>query len=264
MLLTLTATSMGLILLPDGRRCSVLKNDEAIAARIRSRVAELAQDAIATKGAFSISIGSGTTVAPLTSLPDETGIDFSRFHVFFGNDRTEGDAAGKCFNGAAAFISACGIPDENVHRVPPGPATESAATYETLLRGMPENVVGDCKRTGLPRLDLVLLGSGADGHTASLYPDSSQVVEAQGRAVVAAAGKGGVTLTLGCMCSAGNVLLSAGKKTQSDMVRKALGWSNAATNSKCPAGMISATPGDTEVEWLLTEDSAVELPLLID
>eukprot|EP00961_Rhodomonas_salina_P203719 2748785-Rhodomonas_salina.1 len=40
---------------------------------------------------------------------------------------------------------------------------------------MPPAVVGHCARTGLPALDLVLLGSGADGHTASLYPGSKQV-----------------------------------------------------------------------------------------
>ena len=61
--------------------------------------------------------------------------------------------------------------------------------------------------------------------------------------------------------SARHVLLSAGKPAQADMVRKCLGWSNAATNQALPAGMITAHP-ETEVEWLLTELSAVELPAL--
>ena len=107
----------------------------------------------------------------------------------------------------------------------------------------------------MPSLDLVLLGSGADGHTASLYPDSSQVLNAAGRAVVPAEGKGGVTLSIECISAAQHVLLSAAKPTQATMVRKALGWSNAATNTKCPAGMIGAP---AEVEWILTEESAVE------
>ena len=45
------------------------------------------------------------------------------------------------------------------------------------------------------------------------------------------------------------------------MVRKSLGWSGAELNTKMPAGMIAARPG-TEVEWLLTEASAAELPAL--
>ena len=48
---------------------------------------------------------------------------------------------------------------------------------------------------------------------------------------------------------------------QADMVRKSLGWSGAELNTKMPAGMIAAQPG-TEVEWLLTEASAAELPAL--
>eukprot|EP00966_Prymnesium_polylepis_P230012 5322157-Prymnesium_polylepis.1 len=205
-----------------------------------------------------MSIGSGTTVAPLKMLAND--VDFSRVHVFFGNERTEGEAAGKCFDGSAEFVSACGVPAVQVHKVPFGPAEEAAEAYEALLRG--SDALGMCERTGMPALDLVLLGSGADGHTASLYPGSEQVLRCgDGRIVVPAEGKGGVTLTLDAMRSARNVILSAGKPAQAPMVRKALAWSNADENTKCPAGMVSAAAG-TDVEWLLTEASAVELPAL--
>jgi 6-phosphogluconolactonase/glucosamine-6-phosphate isomerase/deaminase len=65
-----------------------------------------------------------------------------------------------------------------VYRVPGGggdPA-KSASAYEQLMNGMQPSVVGRCAETGLASLDLVLLGSGADGHTASLYPGSKQVI----------------------------------------------------------------------------------------
>ena len=139
----------------------------------------------------------------------------------------------------------------------------AARARDAVLRGMDSSVVGVCDRTGLPALDLVLLGSGADGHCASLYPKSAQVECSPGcdRTYLEAEGKGGVTLSIDAISSARNVLLSAGKKTQADMVRKCLGWSGAAQNTKWPAGMISASEA-TDVEWLLTEASAVELPAL--
>jgi len=259
MLLLTTLLAPALVVLSDGRRAHVLKNDDAVATFIQTRVAELANAAIAQKGTFSMSIGSGTTVKPLTDM--ESAVDWSKVHLFFGNERTEGDAAGKCFNGAAELIKACGI--SNVYRVPSLAADEAAKEYEAMMRSAASGAVGTCTRSGLPRLDLVLLGSGADGHCASLYPESPQVVCSPGcdRAYLPADGKGGITLSLDAIGSAHNVILSAGKAAQADMVRKSLGWSNAGTNHKLPAGMVAASD-DTQVEWLLTEDSAVELPAL--
>lgn len=246
--------------LPDGRRVHIIKNDvllDAVGDFIVDRVEELAAAAITKKGAFSMSVGSGTTVAPLVQLKDRGAVDLSKVHIFFGNERTEGDAAGKCAKSGADVFAALGIPDSHLHLVP------QFFAYEKLLRDMPPNVVGTHKNTGLPVLDLCLLGSGADGHCASLYPKSSQVVGSPGgtRAYLPAEGKGGITISIDAINSARNVLLSAGKATQSDMARKCLGWSNAATNHALPAGMISVSEGAV-VEWILTQDSAADLPAM--
>jgi 6-phosphogluconolactonase len=263
----------------EGRTYRVLPDDAAVAAYIRSRVAELAATCIARKGGFSLSIGSGTTVAPLVGLKEERpDIDFEKFHLFFGNERTTGDTAFKCFQGASAFIDACSIPAANVHKVPGGEdPEESAIAYEAELKSLQmrgwlnrvvgekpveteaelEEAVGSCVRTGLPALDCVLLGSGADGHCASLYPGSSQVLASPGeRVVLPAEGKGGVTLSLDTIGSASNVIISAGKAAQAEMVATALG----PTAHGLPAGMIGAAVG-TQVEWLLTEASAAKLTL---
>ena len=103
-MLALCACAAALVL-QDGRAARVMKDDAAIARFIQSRVVELANAAIASKGAFSMSIGSGTTVAPLVELAGE--VDWTRVHLFFGNERTEGEAAGKCFDGSARFVEAC-------------------------------------------------------------------------------------------------------------------------------------------------------------
>lgn len=245
-----------LLVLPDGRRAHILKNDAAVGDFIVERVEKLANAAIAKKGAFSMSVGSGTTVQPLAFLAGR--VDFSKVHLFFGNERTEGDAAGKCFDGGGDVFAA--LNGLNVHRVPFGPAEEVAAEYEAAMRAMSREIVGGKE---MPSLDLCLLGSGADGHCASLYPRSSQVVCSPGcdRVYLPGEGKGGITLSIDAINAAQNVLISAGKAAQSDMVRKSLGWSNAATNHALPAGMIS-TSGGAVVEWILTENSAADLPAM--
>ena len=148
-LLTIPSLATSLAAVADGRRVTVLKDDAAIGRHICARVAALAADAIAAKGSFAMSIGSGTTVAPLKMLAGE--LDFSRVHIFFGNDRTEGEAAGKCFTGAADFVASCGVPASQVHRVPSGPAEDSAAAYEALLRSLSGSVLSTCERSGLVR-----------------------------------------------------------------------------------------------------------------
>ena len=99
LLIILFSTGDGLIVLPDKRKVHIIKNDillDAVGDFIVDRVEELAIEAISMKGSFSISIGSGTTVKPLVALADRN-VDLSKVHIFFGNERTEGDAAGKCF-----------------------------------------------------------------------------------------------------------------------------------------------------------------------
>lgn len=249
------ADSSTVATLSDGRSYRIFDTDADVGDYICSRVQELASASISSKGAFSLSIGSGTTVAPLEGLKD-CGLDFSKFHVFFGNDRTERMDAGKCFKGAQAFVAACGIPSENVHGIPNEDPVGAAEEYEKLIKSMPSDVVGRCERSDLPSLDLILLGTGADGHTASLYPESPQVeYSPSNRMIVPAYGKGGVTATLHYINSARNVILSAAKPEQAEMVTLALKNSEAAANMKCPAGMVAAS-AETGVEWLLTKSSS--------
>ena len=235
----LAAASSGEVL--DGRRFVVCASEAEVAQAVADRVASLSRAAVADKGAFSMSIGSGSTVAP---LKDATGVDWAKAHVWFGNERTSGDAAMKCFEGAS-FLGDLGA---TLHKVPKDDPDLAAEEYGWDLRAAPEVTQGD--GGALPRLDLVLLGSGADGHCASLYPGSPQL---DGAGVCAEAeGKGGVTFTPAMIAAAKAVVVVAAKPAQAAMVKRAL---VEPATPDLPAGLFRGA----DVEWILSTASAAGL-----
>ena len=129
-----------------------------------------ARAAIAKRGVFHVALAGGSTpkglYQKLATAPYSEQIDWSRVHLFFGDERcvpaTHDDSNYKM--ATQAMIEHIAIPAENVHRMETeaGDAAEVAiryaATMERVLQGQP--------------LDLVLLGLGPDGHIASLFPET--------------------------------------------------------------------------------------------
>ena len=127
-----------------------------------------ARSAIAKRGVFYVALAGGSTpkglYQKLTTSPYIEQIDWSRVHLFFGDERcvlpTHDDSNFKMAR--EAMIDHLPIPQEHVHRLPTenGEAPEVAVNYaqkmSDVLQGEP--------------LDLVLLGLGPDGHIASLFP----------------------------------------------------------------------------------------------
>jgi len=142
-------------------------------------VAESAAEAIAARGSFNTALSGGNTPRPVYQRLASVAIDWTRVHVFFGDERCvpPGDARSNYHMARAALLDHVAIPPENVHRMRGEDPPETAAeAYAVELR----NALGDGGR-----LDLVLLGLGHDGHTASLFPGLAAVTETR-RTVMAA------------------------------------------------------------------------------
>jgi len=129
-----------------------------------------ARSAIAKRGVFHVALAGGSTpkglYQKLATSPYVEQIDWSRVHLFFGDERcvlpTHDDSNFKMAR--EAMIDHIPVPHENVHRMPTeeGVAPEVAIRYGRTLADTLD---------GAP-LDLVLLGLGPDGHIASLFPDT--------------------------------------------------------------------------------------------
>ncbi len=165
----------------------VCDDREALNREAAARFVALAEAAIAERGRFMAVLSGGSTPRALFELlsTDEWRgrVDWGRTHLFWGDERfVPRDHADSNFRMAnEALISKIEIPEANVHRVPTeaGEPEEVARIYERTLAeafGIPEGEP--------PRFDLVHLGLGDDGHTASMFPGTTAMHETE-RLVVA-------------------------------------------------------------------------------
>ncbi len=128
--------------------------------------------AIAERGIFRVALSGGSTPKALYRLlADGTTppMDWPNVHLFFGDERhVPPDHPDSNYRMVKeALLSRAPVPEENVHRIRTEmpDAAAAAADYENVLRETFHLQVGEW-----PRFDLVLLGMGPDGHTASLFP----------------------------------------------------------------------------------------------
>jgi 6-phosphogluconolactonase len=138
----------------------------------------LGRELIAGRGRFVVALSGGSTPRGLYTLLAKDYADFSwsRTYLFFGDERhvppNHADSNYRMVN--EALLTKIPIPPGNVFRVPAEniDAAAVATEYDTRLREFFQLQPGE-----FPTFDLVLLGLGPDGHTASLFPDSEGLKE---------------------------------------------------------------------------------------
>ena len=148
-------------------------------------IAKLAEVSIRERNLFTLVLSGGSTprllYEEMASQPLSTRIDWQRTHLFWGDERflppNHPDS-----NFALAFkslISKVDLPPTNINRI----LTESrsvqaaAEAYEKTLRHFFRPPAGSEEDMSFPSFDLVLLGLGRDGHTASLFPGDAALEE---------------------------------------------------------------------------------------
>jgi 6-phosphogluconolactonase len=216
------------------------------------------RDAIGAQGRFTVALSGGSTPKALYSLlaANYTSFVWNRVFLFFGDERhvapTDPESNYRMVN--EALLTKITIPAENVFRVPAEnpDASAAASDYEGQLRRFFELKSGE-----VPRFDLILLGMGPDGHTASLFPDSA-ALEEQSRLVVAnwvaKFNTYRITFTFPVLNRAAEVMFLASGPDKAEMLHQVLEGKNTP-----PLPSQRVQPSDGKLLWMLDEAAAAKL-----
>ena len=216
-----------------------------------------ARQAIDARGVFSVAISGGSTPEPLYRLlatPElRDQVAWEKVHVFWGDERVvpPDDPASNARLAREAWLNHVPIPSQNVHPIPTGFNPMVAANqYEKTLEGF--------FGRGASRLDLVLLGLGTDGHTASLLPHTPALEEeARWVADVFSFGQDyhRITMTAVLINQAALVVFLVEGATKASVLQAVLEGPNNYTS--LPAQLIH--PVDGELYWYVDSAAAGQL-----
>jgi 6-phosphogluconolactonase len=148
----------------------VVAEARALAREAAGWIARALQGAVAARGTASLGLAGGRTPAPvyaaLAGPPHRDAVDWSRVEIFFGDERAVGpdDPESNFRLASDTLLRHVAIPAARVHRMEADRADLEVAAdaYAALLP---------------PALDVLVLGMGPDGHTASLFPGSAALLE---------------------------------------------------------------------------------------
>ncbi|MFY9559446.1 MAG: 6-phosphogluconolactonase [Terriglobales bacterium] len=213
--------------------------------------------AIAERGRFVVALSGGSTPRSLYSLLAKDYADFSwsRTFLFFGDERhVPPDHPDSNYRMVSeALLTKVPVPAGNVYRVPAEnpDAAAAASAYEARLCSFFQLQPGE-----FPRFDLILLGLGPDGHTASLFPDSEGLKE-QSRLVIAnwveKFKTHRITFTFPVLNHATDVIFLVSGADKADMVRQVLEGKN---TPPFPAQQVQP---EGRLLWMLEEAAAATL-----
>lgn len=220
--------------------------------------ASLAQKAVKNNGKFTVALSGGSTPKNLFKLlaalpPGE--IPWEQVYFFFGDERhvPPDDAESNFRMANESLLSKIHARPENVFRV------QAELDAETAARNYEDQLIKffNLQPGQFPRFDLIMLGLGPDGHTASLFPGTKGLSETRRMVIANWVEKFNafrITFTYPVLNAASCVMFMATGADKADAVRRVI----EDRKQGPPAGGVSPTDG--KLLWFLDRDAAAGLP----
>lgn len=234
---------------------------ESLATAAAAAVVDAARRAFEARGAFALALAGGSTPRRTYERLAEhhaRDIPWERVEIFFGDERCvpPHDEQSNFAMAWVALLSRVPVASQNVHPMYLGAELPevAAARYDALLRRRFEVAGGQAPRT----FDLLLLGVGDDGHTASLFPGAPSLEERARWALAVDAPPGvatrhRVTLTLPAIAASRTVMVLCAGAAKRRVVSEILSDDAASNAPRHPAGMAR---GVDETIWMCDEAAA--------
>jgi len=244
--------------MPPTRKIEVLATPADLFHAAAEEFVGAARAAIGAQGRFTVALSGGSTPKSLYSLLASNYADFAwnRVFVFFGDERhvPPTDPESNYRMATESLLSKIAIPEANVFRMKAEDpdANAVALDYENRVRDF-----FDLKAGEFPRFDMILLGMGPDGHTASLFPNSDALKEENRLVVanwVAKFNTHRLTFTFPVLNRAAEDCFLASGTDKADMVYQVLEGKN---SPPLPSQRIQ--PIDGMLLWMLDEAAAAKL-----
>ena len=241
------------IIVPDG---------SALARAAAERFARTVAEAVAERGQAFVALSGGSTPKQMGTIlarePYRSRIPWDRVHVFWGDERWVPLGAPESNAGEAKrdFLDLVPIPPDHVH--PWDTDAESPRDAATAYEAQIRNIFDE--PSDIPRFDLVLLGMGDDGHTASLFPNTEALAQHEQLAVANFVPKMDatrLTLTAPLLNAGREILFLIGGPGKADTLEAVLDGPE--LPATFPAQLIRPSSPDGLLCWLVDEDAGAQL-----
>lgn len=215
-----------------------------LARQAADTIQDIANTAISQAGRFSIALSGGSTPKTLFALLGTEyaqKIDWKNTHIFWSDERCvpPDDADSNYMMARETLLDHVPLPAANINRIKGElPPEVGAVQYEAVLHTFFHNQ--------LPRFDIILLGMGDDGHTASLFPGTEAVNERQRwvipNHVTTAKQTWRITFTVPVINNAANVMFLIAGSGKAERLKQVI--QGAFTPNELPSQLVKPTDGN--------------------